>query len=198
VLIRKRRLSLFALPLATVPWALNVVGPMTADLRSTSLVAVRHQSASHADLMLRGRFAMSTRSPGEEPVGLSVTRLSVEDVAARRRERAAAWASAQAAADAKAKASADSQSASSSAQTIGAGGWGPLLSQYPWDTGLAYQVMMCESHGDPGAVNSNSGATGLFQILGGPSDPVANVALAYDMYSHRGWQPWSSSSGCWG
>ena len=68
--------------------------------------------------------------------------------------------------------------------------WGGLIAQYSWDYQTALNVMWCESHGDPQARNSRSTATGLFQILGGPTDPAANVRLAHAMYRQRGWQPW--------
>lgn len=68
--------------------------------------------------------------------------------------------------------------------------WDGLLAQYSWNTTSAFNVMWCESTGNPNAKNPRSTATGLFQILNGPYDPAANVKLAYDMYSKRGWQPW--------
>jgi soluble lytic murein transglycosylase-like protein len=74
--------------------------------------------------------------------------------------------------------------------------WKALVAQYPWDVTVAERIVWCESRGDPNARN-RSGATGLFQIMGGPIDPVANVATAYDMYRTRGWQPWSASRYCW-
>ena len=74
--------------------------------------------------------------------------------------------------------------------------WKSLVAQYPWDVAVAESIVWCESRGNPNARN-RSGATGLFQILGGPIDPVANVATAYDMYRARGWQPWSASRYCW-
>lgn len=68
--------------------------------------------------------------------------------------------------------------------------WDGLLAQYSWNTTAAFNIMWCESKGNPNARNPHSTATGLFQILGGPTDPAANVKLAYQMYSKRGWQPW--------
>ena len=75
------------------------------------------------------------------------------------------------------------------------GTWEALIARYPWDVSLARQIMWCESRGDPAA--ENAGANGLFQIQGGPFEPAANVALAYQMYRNRGWQPWYSSRTCW-
>jgi hypothetical protein len=74
--------------------------------------------------------------------------------------------------------------------------WRTLVAQYPWDATVAGRVLWCESRGDPNA-QSRSGANGLFQILGGPFEPAANVATAYQMYASRGWQPWSASRSCW-
>jgi hypothetical protein len=73
--------------------------------------------------------------------------------------------------------------------------WEALVARYPWDVSVAGHILWCESRGDANA--ENSGHNGLFQIAGGPFDPVANVALAYEMYQARGWQPWYSSSSCW-
>lgn len=68
--------------------------------------------------------------------------------------------------------------------------WDGLIAQYNWNTTTAFNIMWCESRGNPNAKNPRSTATGLFQILNGPYDPAANVKLAYEMYSKRGWQPW--------
>lgn len=68
--------------------------------------------------------------------------------------------------------------------------WMGLIAQYNWDDERAFSVMWCESTGNPNARNRYSTATGLFQILDGPTDPVANVRLAHQMWSKRGWQPW--------
>lgn len=76
-------------------------------------------------------------------------------------------------------------------------GWAHLVSRYPWTVGTACAVLACESGGNPNARNPSSSATGLFQILGGPVDPAANVARAYAMWHARGWQPWNASRACW-
>lgn len=68
--------------------------------------------------------------------------------------------------------------------------WDGLIALYNWAQAKAFAVMMCESGGNPKARNPHSTATGLFQILGGPTDPGSNVALAYSMYQKRGWKPW--------
>jgi len=78
-----------------------------------------------------------------------------------------------------------------------------LLSQYNWPVQQALDVVWCESRYDAGAQNS-SGATGLFQIIGGnPAmfDPAANVAAAYSKYLDgvsRGnpWWHWNNFGSC--
>jgi hypothetical protein len=86
-----------------------------------------------------------------------------------------------------------SRSAATAAPARGTayGPWADLVNQYPWPTQTAYRIMMCESGGNANAYNARSGATGLFQILGGPFDPAANVAMAFRMWQQRGWQPWT-------
>ena len=112
------------------------------------------------------------------------------------RARAAAAARAAVAARAAAAARASRVSTRPAPPSSGPVDWKALVARYPWDIGVAERIVWCESRGNPNARN-RSGATGLFQILGGPMDPVANVARAYDMYRTRGWQPWSSSRSCW-
>lgn len=80
--------------------------------------------------------------------------------------------------------------ASRSATRTDCGDWLDLIGGYDWQVPTACRVMMCESGGDPNAVNRSSNARGLFQILGGPLDAAENVALAYQMWQDRGWQPW--------
>ena len=144
------------------------------------------------------------------PSGLAEQRVLVEDLQVAARARREEQAQAQAQAQAKAAAAAEADAAEQpptkapAPRTVSAPArrsvrlsvdWETLVSQYPWDVALARQVLWCESRGDPNA--ENAGANGLFQILGGPFDPTANVALAYEMYSARGWQPWHSSRTCW-
>jgi hypothetical protein len=73
--------------------------------------------------------------------------------------------------------------------------WRELLSRYPWDVAVASRIVWCESKGDPNARNGRH--VGLFQIAHGPTDPTANVALAFRMYTARGWRPWYASRACW-
>jgi hypothetical protein len=81
-----------------------------------------------------------------------------------------------------------------------------LLSQYDWDIRIARAVMLCESNGNPNALNNNPAtndySVGLFQInLYGnlradrPSEewlkvPANNIEYAYTLYSQSGWKPW--------
>jgi hypothetical protein len=69
--------------------------------------------------------------------------------------------------------------------------WGPAAP-------TAFRVVGCESGGNPNAREPHTGAAGLFQILGGPFDPEANVRRAFAMWQARGWQPWVASQHCWG
>lgn len=92
--------------------------------------------------------------------------------------------------------------------------WRSLVSSYfaASDVDKALRVISCESGGDPNAVNSASGAAGLFQhiprywaerasAIGLPGvsifDPVANVAAAAFLVYTEGWSPWNASAGCW-
>jgi hypothetical protein len=78
-----------------------------------------------------------------------------------------------------------------------------LLSQYDWPVQQALDVAWCESHWDTMAQNS-SGATGLFQIIGGNPvmfNPEANVIAAYSKYLDgvsRGnpWWHWNQFGSC--
>ena len=63
---------------------------------------------------------------------------------------------------------------------------------------LAVAVARCESGLRPWAQNPTSTASGLFQILGGPTGVWSNTELARRMYNERGWEPWTASESCWG
>ncbi len=65
------------------------------------------------------------------------------------------------------------------------------------DPGTAIRVASCESGLRPWARNPTSTATGLFQILGGPTGVWSNTLLAHRMYRERGWEPWTASETCW-
>ena len=91
--------------------------------------------------------------------------------------------------------------------------WRPLLDQYDWDTDTALLVVYCESHGDAGATNQNSGAQGLFQLLGWDRfaarlfggwvslyDPAVNTRVAWALYVDSGYRfsfHWAARRGCW-
>lgn len=74
-----------------------------------------------------------------------------------------------------------------------------MICSYSWDCQKALRVANCES-----TMNSNAYAAnnyGLFQVngvhaarVGGDPtafyDPETNVAIAYQLYLERGWQPW--------
>lgn len=83
----------------------------------------------------------------------------------------------------------------------------PLIQQYSWNVSVAMQVMNAESGCDPAedsvydAHPTCYGSRGLFQIgcdstddYQGMFNPATNVAQAYALYSHRGWEPWGSTT----
>jgi hypothetical protein len=133
------------------------------------------------------RVQVAARARREEEVLARARPAAADAVAAEDARRAAADAAAARAAAARARPARPVRS--------GSVDWRALVAQHPWNVAVAERVLWCESRGDPNA--HNAGANGLFQILGGPFDPAANVALAYRMYSARGWQPWTSSRSCW-
>ena len=82
-----------------------------------------------------------------------------------------------------------------------------ILQKYGWNSELAFNVMDCESGGNPLAHNfsniTRDDSWGLFQInLYGklkekrPSPewlviPENNIKFAYELYLKKGWIPWS-------
>ena len=75
-----------------------------------------------------------------------------------------------------------------------------LICSYPWDCREALAVVACESNFDHYALGGNN--YGLFQInaihrrlvdgdLSQLFIPEVNVAVAWQLYSERGWQPWA-------
>lgn len=76
-----------------------------------------------------------------------------------------------------------------------------LVAQYDWPVDQALAIMTCESGGNPEAVNwgdakiTGMPSSGLFQINAllnwDWNSPAANIARAHEMYSRRGWRPWS-------
>jgi hypothetical protein len=68
-------------------------------------------------------------------------------------------------------------------------GWSPRLAV------TATAIALAESSGNPNAVNSASGAAGLWQIYPGSQallDPEANARAAYNRYQSQGWGAWSA------
>ncbi|MFA5937472.1 MAG: hypothetical protein WC822_06380 [Candidatus Paceibacterota bacterium] len=74
-----------------------------------------------------------------------------------------------------------------------------LVSQYGWNVNVAMAVMKAESGCNTQAHNTTDnhgvcmGSFGLFQISchsGAVYDPAQNIAIAWQKYSSRGWQPW--------
>ena len=63
--------------------------------------------------------------------------------------------------------------------------------------GTWLRVVERESHGQPGAVNRSSGATGLLQIYPGGHrylDPEVNLRAGLAKYRASGWAPWSQTA----
>lgn len=77
-----------------------------------------------------------------------------------------------------------------------------LVNNYAWDKRTAYAVCMAESGGNSNAANMNDnhgrciGSFGLMQLacfwIPNPTDPNANMAKAYEIYTRSGWQPWGA------
>lgn len=63
---------------------------------------------------------------------------------------------------------------------------------------FAISIASCESGLRAYADNPTSTATGVFQILGGSTNPWWNTRQALRMWASRGWEPWYASIGCWG
>ena len=75
-----------------------------------------------------------------------------------------------------------------------------LVAAYPWPSGEAWAVIMCELSGNPAAYNM--GNYGAFQInavhagrvagdLASLFDPTVNVRVAYEIWADQGWGPWA-------
>lgn len=80
-----------------------------------------------------------------------------------------------------------------------------LLSKYDWNVSVAIEVVKAESSCVASNENSTDyhptclGSRGLFSIgcdstdnYAGMFDAEANIAQAYNLYKHRGWEPWGS------
>lgn len=82
-----------------------------------------------------------------------------------------------------------------------------IIGRYSWDIRIAMAVMQAESGCDPSSANLNDvhqdakgniickGSFGLMQISchsGEVYDPERNIAIAWEKYKSRGWQPWGA------
>jgi hypothetical protein len=162
--------------------AVLAIGQSTQDIASADVaVAVERSSDDTASRgVLRGEFVLTPAmipTTTTTPAPTTTTIKPVATTAAKPKAKPPATAPA-------------TTSQCSSSKVAAHACWDGLLAQYSWNTTTAFNIMWCESHGNPNAKNPRSTATGLFQILNGPYDPAANVKLAYDMYAKRGWQPW--------
>ena len=84
--------------------------------------------------------------------------------------------------------------------------WRPLVAEFfpasELDTAMC--VIRYESGGNPNAVNSRSGATGLFQIMpqwkssypGDYTDPTTNTKVARKIWNSGGWSHWNAQGKC--
>ena len=76
--------------------------------------------------------------------------------------------------------------------------WRELVYSYhDWDAPLMMRVSWCESRWEPQAIETGSDAVGLFQVLGGSTDALANVRQAHALWLEQGYSAWDSSRGCW-
>ena len=73
-----------------------------------------------------------------------------------------------------------------------------VLSFHDWPGRLMLLVAWCESRAEWWQVEPVSGATGLFQVLGGSIDPARNVFEAHQRYLAQGLAAWRASRPCWG
>lgn len=98
---------------------------------------------------------------------------------------------------------AESIASSSVATTTATTGNCDLVYNYSnWNQSIAYAVCMAESGGNSNAANYNDnhgscrGSFGLMQLacfwIPNPTDPIANMAKANEIYSRSGWKPWGA------
>jgi len=80
------------------------------------------------------------------------------------------------------------------------------INQYDWNINTAYNVMICESGGNPTKINWNDhhrecdGSFGLMQIgcvnyKGNPQDLLdaeLNLKIAYSVFKKQGWNAWKN------
>jgi len=85
---------------------------------------------------------------------------------------------------------------------VSSGGCELVYNYSNWDQSVAHAVCLAESGGNSNAANYNDnhgqcvGSFGLMQLacfwIPNPTDPVANMAKANEIYSQSGWQPWGA------
>ena len=79
-----------------------------------------------------------------------------------------------------------------------------LICSYSWDCGAALRIFTCESGLRPDAISYNGTSFGITQLWSGHayrwptfwsewSDPVINIAWAFELYQEQGFTPWE----CW-
>lgn len=82
---------------------------------------------------------------------------------------------------------------------LGAGpGMEEVICSVPWPCEKALAVAWCESRFEPWAYNPAGPYRGLFQVdndTDAAFDPWVNVAMAYEKWTTRGWQPWPVCGG---
>ena len=81
-----------------------------------------------------------------------------------------------------------------------ASSWWPLAESVGWPASaksMWFVVVTRESHGQPGAVNKHSGASGLMQIFPGGRrylDPTFNLRAGLAKFRASGWAPWAATA----
>ena len=76
--------------------------------------------------------------------------------------------------------------------------WAEVAVAYSWDICEWANIVDCESDGNEWVVNPSSGACGVMQHLPCQhlGDGYASIALGWEKYATRGWQPWTVG-GCY-
>ena len=102
----------------------------------------------------------------------------------------------------KAKANESIASSTVASETATTGNCDLVRNYTNWNVNVAYAVCMAESGGNSNAANYNDnhgtcrGSFGLMQLacfwIPNPTDPVANIAKANEIYSRSGWKPWGA------
>lgn len=76
--------------------------------------------------------------------------------------------------------------------------WAHVAAQYSWDLCEWANIVDCESDGMEWISNPSSGACGVMQHLPCQylGDGAGSIALGFEKYASRGWQPWTVG-GCY-